>query len=40
MRDMFQEILDDRRSGKTKKVHQDGSDDLLSILIESEFYQG
>ena len=40
MRSMFQEILNDRRSGKSKGVHSDGSEDLLSILMSFEFYNG
>ena len=40
LRSMFQEILNDRRSGKSKGVHSDGSEDLLSILMSSEFYHG
>ena len=40
MRSMFQEILNDRRSGKSKGAHSDGSEDLLSILMSFEFYNG
>jgi cytochrome P450 len=37
---MYQEILNDRRSGKSKGIHSDGSEDLLSILMSFEFYNG
>ena len=39
MKDVLQEILNDRRSGKSQGS-SDGSEDLLSILMNTEFYRG
>jgi len=39
MKDVLQEILNNRRSGKSQ-ASSDGSDDLLSILMSTEFYKG
>jgi len=40
LKECFQEILNDRRSGKSMGKREDGSEDLLSILLSTEFYKG